>query len=75
MNAGGLPAACHNLTCNYTYIQALGEVQSFTFNETSSLLTLNGINLPANSSMIQKIEFALTYCKLDSSAIISSTKI
>ena len=52
MNVGDLPAACHNLTCNYKYIETNGQVQSFTFDQASSLLTLNGINLPTNISVI-----------------------
>jgi hypothetical protein len=28
---GDLPAVCHNLTCDYTYVEAVGEITAFTF--------------------------------------------
>lgn len=36
----GLPAVCHNLTCDFTYIKNVGEVTSFTFTETTKELVI-----------------------------------
>jgi hypothetical protein len=60
-----LPAVCHNLNCNYTYVTPVGEVTTFTYAPATKVLTLTGTNLPSNSSFIQSISFAKTICKLD----------
>jgi hypothetical protein len=66
VSVNDLPAVCHNLNCNYTYVTPVGEVTSFTYDTSSRVLTLTGTNLPNNTSFIQSISFAKTVCSLDS---------
>jgi len=69
----GLPAVCHNLTCNFTYIAAVGEVTAFTFTESTRRLSLTGTSFPTNSSDIRSIEFAKSECVLDTSTLTSTS--
>jgi hypothetical protein len=41
------PAVCHNLTCDYTYSLPSGSVDSFTFTESSNVLSIIGTDLPS----------------------------
>jgi hypothetical protein len=43
---GDLPAVCHNLTCDYTYVEPVGEITSFTFDQSAGTLKLVGTSLP-----------------------------
>jgi len=36
----GLPAVCHNLTCDFSYIENVGEVTSFQFTEETKKLVI-----------------------------------
>jgi hypothetical protein len=44
MTINKLPAVCHNLTCDFTYIQTAGEVTAFTYTEATRVLQLTGTN-------------------------------
>ena len=46
----GLPAVCHNLTCDFTYIEAVGEIASFTYDEGTNELVVVGTGLPADAT-------------------------
>jgi hypothetical protein len=71
-----LPAVCHNLNCNYTYVTPVGEVTAFTFVEATRVLTLTGTNLPTNTSFIQSISFAKGTCNIDATmAFTAGTEI
>jgi hypothetical protein len=66
VSVDGLPAVCHNLTCDYTYTVPVGEVTSFTFDDASSSLVLTGTGFDAE---ITKVEFALSDCTVDASTL------
>jgi len=42
----GVAAACHNLNCQYNYVTAPGQVDSFTFDQSSNVLTVTGTSFP-----------------------------
>jgi len=66
-----LPAVCHNLTCDFTYIAAVGEVTSFVFDQTTSKLTLTGTDMPLIAD-IDKVEFALSRCQIDEGTLTAT---
>lgn len=72
MSVDNLPAVCHNLTCDFSYILPDGEITGFTFDEATSRLQLVGVNLPSVISNISKIEFALAECLVDQSTLSAS---
>jgi hypothetical protein len=65
VTVNNLPAVCHNLTCDYTYIEPTGEISSFTYDEATKVLTVEGSAFPANLTDIASLEFALTECPID----------
>jgi hypothetical protein len=69
-----MPAVCHNLTCDFTYVEAVGQVSSFTFDKTSLKLQLTGEKLPSSLSQISNVNFAKSLCKVDN-ATLSATNI
>jgi hypothetical protein len=54
----GQPVVCHNLTCDVTYIDPVGEITGSTFSESTRLVTITGTNLPTSLSDYQDINFA-----------------
>ena len=58
VSVGDLPAVCHNLTCDFSYIEAQGQVTSFSFDESTKKLVIQGENLPNEANLIQEINFA-----------------
>jgi len=67
VSVNDLPAVCHNLNCNYTYVEPTGmKVTSFTYATDTRVLTLVGTDLPNTTASLQHISFAKTLCKLDS---------
>jgi hypothetical protein len=54
----GQPVVCHNLTCDVTYIDPVGEITGSTFTESTRLVTITGTNLPTSLSDYQDINFA-----------------
>jgi len=66
VTVGEHPAVCHNLSCNFTYTIPVGEVTAYTFDSSSKVLVLNGIDLPANVSDIRHVEFAHSKCSVSS---------
>jgi hypothetical protein len=67
------PAVCHNLTCGFTYVEAVGEITSFTFDESTKKLVMTGVDLPTLAENITSVEFALSYCTVDVSTISDTT--
>jgi len=65
----GLPAVCHNLTCDFTYTESVGEVTAFTFDTTSKLLTVTGTNLPTSIDKIRQINYAMSPCTIQTSTL------
>lgn len=39
----GTPAVCHNLNCGYTYVEPVGEVTGFTYDDDTRQLTIEGV--------------------------------
>jgi hypothetical protein len=68
-----LPAVCHNMKCDFTYIPSVGEVTAFTFSEDSKLLTVTGTDLPTEISGIQSITYAKAPCKVDESKMTGTS--
>jgi hypothetical protein len=50
VTVGGTPAVCHNMTCDVTYISAVGEITGSTFNSANNKLTITGTGMPTNIS-------------------------
>lgn len=46
MTIDGLPAVCHNLTCDFTYVEPKGEVTGFNYINTTRELQIFGVDLP-----------------------------
>lgn len=65
VSVDGLPAACHNLTCDFTYIDPVGEISSFTFDEPSGKVVITGTNLPTKIEDIQVAKFAKSECTVN----------
>jgi hypothetical protein len=60
-----VPAVCHNLTCNFTYTEPVGEVTGYSYNDVTKRLTLEGTSLPNVTANISSVYFALTHCTID----------
>ena len=69
VSVDNLPAVCHNLTCDFTYILPVGEVTAFTFDEATSKLVLTGVELPSVIADISKVQFALSECIIDETTL------
>jgi len=67
VTVGDLPVACHNLDCDYAYIDAVGEVTSFSISGTT--LAISGTDLPDTIDDIESIYFAQAECEIDESSI------
>ena len=46
VTVGDQPAACHNMTCGYTYSDAKGEVTAISYDKTTKKLVIEGTDLP-----------------------------
>jgi hypothetical protein len=71
VDVGGLPAACKNLTCDYAYIESVGEITAFSISSTT--LTITGTDLPESISDIVSITYAQSSCTIDESSISSTS--
>jgi len=40
------PVACHNMTCDYTYVEPVGEVTGATYDDVTKRLVIIGVDLP-----------------------------
>jgi hypothetical protein len=58
VNVGEYPAVCKNFTCGYEYVEAVGELTSFTYSEGTKELKLVGTKFPKDVKEVQHIEFA-----------------
>jgi hypothetical protein len=72
VSVDGAPAVCHNLTCDYTYVDAVGEVTSFTFNAGAGTVSITGTSF--DISPITEVKFAMAKCTVDP-ATLSATNI
>jgi hypothetical protein len=71
----GLPAVCKNMSCDYTYIQAVGSITSFSLDSVTNQLTIEGTELPTDLNKIQSIQFAKEKCipVVPESGLVSTT--
>jgi len=74
VSVDGLPAVCHNLTCDFMYTAPVGQVTGFTFDAGTKKVKLTGTDLPAKATDIQKIMFAMSECTVDAETL-SATNI
>jgi hypothetical protein len=72
VTVGGMPAVCHNMTCDVTYLSPVGEITESTFNAANNKLTIIGTGLPTNISDYQDIYFANTKCSIDISTMTAT---
>ena len=70
----GTAAVCHHLNCGYAYVEPVGEVQSFLYEDDTRKLNISGTNLPQSSEGVRYIEFAKTRCELDEDAFYAYTE-
>jgi len=68
----GYPAVCKNLDCDFSYVQPVGQVTGFTFEQATSKLVLTGTNLPTHLDDVREISFAKTTCSINEDAFSSS---
>jgi hypothetical protein len=50
-----IPAVCKNLSCNFTYVEPVGEITSFTYDHSTKVLVLTGTELPNVTSNISSV--------------------
>lgn len=67
----GLQAACHNLTCGYTYIESESEIQSYVYEPLKKTIKLKGVSLPKFAE-ISSVSFAEVECLIDESTSTDS---
>ena len=72
VSVDNLPAVCHNLTCDFTYIEPVGEVSSFTFTEATKKVVLTGLSIPINAVDIKSVTFAKANCIVDSATLTAT---
>lgn len=65
VTVGDYPAVCHNLSCDFKYTVPEGEVTSYTYSQANNrTLVLNGTQLPENSTLVRRVDFAHSPCDL-----------
>ena len=60
----GQPVVCKNLDCDFSYIDPVGEVTSFSFDDGTDTLTVQGVDLPSINSDYRYISFAQSECEI-----------
>jgi hypothetical protein len=73
VNVNDEPAVCHNLTCGFKYIEPVGEITSFTFDEATKKIVISGVDLPSDMDTFVSIEFGLSFCTLDETSMSSTS--
>jgi hypothetical protein len=61
------------MTCDFTYIEPVGEIKSFTYDETTKKVVITGEALPESLTLIGSVEFAKSPCTVDDSTLTSTT--
>lgn len=64
-----IPAVCHNLSCNFTYTEPVGEITAFTYDHTTKKVVITGTELPSALTDISSVNFAHTHCTIDKSTL------
>ena len=73
VTVGDDPAVCHNRTCDFNYIEPVGEVTDFTFDESTKKLVITGVALPSVMGDLVSVEYALSFCSVDESTLTNTT--
>jgi hypothetical protein len=61
-----VPAVCHNLTCDFTYIETPASmIDSFTYDLSTRVLVLTGTELSNVTEDIEHVYFAQNHCTID----------
>lgn len=68
-----VPVVCHGMQCDFSYVEPVGTVDSFTFDIDTGLLSITGTDLPSNMSDIFKVEYALSLCEVDESSLTGTS--
>lgn len=68
-----VPVVCHNMTCDFTYTEPVGEVTSYGYNNVTKVLTLEGTDLPNTTANISSVYFALTHCTINESSVTNTS--
>jgi hypothetical protein len=69
VSVNNTPAVCHSMACDFTYTVAAAEVNAFTFDPSTLLVTVTGTTLPTTTPDIHSIRFAQTDCTMDNSTV------
>mmetsp|Transcript_41642 Transcript_41642/g.63589 ORF Transcript_41642/g.63589 Transcript_41642/m.63589 type:complete len:360 (+) Transcript_41642:870-1949(+) len=72
VSVDGHNAACPNLDCDFEFIEAVGEITSFTYTEATKLLSIVGTALPTEAAGFSQVEFAKSNCTIDASTITAT---
>lgn len=73
VTVGDDPAVCHNMTCDFKYIEPVGEVTDFTFDESTKKLVITGVALPSVMGDLVSVEYALSFCTVDETTLTDTT--
>ena len=73
MTVNDIPTVCHNLTCDFTYTEPVGEITGYSYNHNTKLLVLEGNDLPNVTANISSINFAHTNCVLNESSLSNTS--
>jgi len=69
VSVDNLPAVCHNLTCDLSYILPEGNITAFTYTESTKKVVVTGVGLPSDITNITSVEFAQSLCTVDTSTL------
>lgn len=64
VTVNGTQAVCHSLNCGYEFIEPVGEVTGFTYDDDTRVLIIEGTSLPSTIDDLRYIDFAKTRCEL-----------
>ena len=74
VNVNYMPAVCHNMTCDYTYVDPVGTIDSFTYHTANKSLNVTGTKLP-NMTDVESITFAQAFCNVTDNTTVIKTNV
>lgn len=57
VTVNNMPAVCKNLTCDYSYVDAVGQIDTFTYTSANKTLYVTGTKLPLLTN-VTKVTYA-----------------
>jgi hypothetical protein len=72
ISVDGLPAVCHSMDCGFKFVEAIGAMTTFTFDEATFELVITGVALPAEED-ISFVRFADANCVVDPATLTTET--